>query len=93
MEPQGSYCPAPRLCTGVAVETLDVGEKLLARLPLPSLIEPSVFHPGEEANDADFAARLARLGDVYYNDAFSAAHRAYLDRGIAHLSASCVQAS
>ena len=35
------------------------------------------FHPGEEANDDTFAARLASVGDLYCNDAFSAAHRAH----------------
>ena len=33
--------------------------------------------PGEEANDAAFADRLARLGDLYVNDAFGSAHRAH----------------
>jgi phosphoglycerate kinase len=35
------------------------------------------FHPGEEANDPAFAAALARFGDAYVDDAFSAAHRAH----------------
>ncbi len=35
------------------------------------------FHEGEEANDPEFSAMLAKLGDVYVNDAFSAAHRAH----------------
>jgi phosphoglycerate kinase len=41
------------------------------------LLENLRFHGGEEANDADFAAALARLGDLYVDDAFSAAHRAH----------------
>lgn len=41
------------------------------------LLENLRFHPGEELNDAAFAARLAALGDVYVNDAFSTAHRAH----------------
>lgn len=41
------------------------------------LLENVRFHPEEEANDADFAARLAKLGDFYVNDAFGAAHRAH----------------
>lgn len=41
------------------------------------LLENVRFHPGEEANDPDFAKALAALGDIYVNDAFSAAHRAH----------------
>lgn len=41
------------------------------------LLENTRFHEGEEANDPDFSAMLAKLGDVYVNDAFSAAHRAH----------------
>ena len=42
-----------------------------------ALLENLRFHPGEEANDPDFAQALAALGDIYVNDAFSAAHRAH----------------
>ncbi len=41
------------------------------------LLENLRFHPGEEANDAAFAGALARNGDLYVDDAFSAAHRAH----------------
>ncbi|MFN3868528.1 MAG: phosphoglycerate kinase [Hyphomicrobiaceae bacterium] len=41
------------------------------------LLENVRFHPGEEKNDATYAGQLAALGDVYVNDAFSAAHRAH----------------
>jgi len=41
------------------------------------LLENLRFHPGEEENDPDFAAALARLGDAYVNDAFSACHRSH----------------
>ena len=41
------------------------------------LLENLRFHPGEEANDPEFAKSLAALGDVYVDDAFSAAHRAH----------------
>ncbi|MGQ9474879.1 MAG: phosphoglycerate kinase [Actinomycetota bacterium] len=41
------------------------------------LLENLRFHPGETANDPDFAAALARLGDLYVDDAFGAAHRAH----------------
>jgi phosphoglycerate kinase len=54
------------------------------------LLENVRFHKGEEANDADFAAALARLGDVFVNDAFSAAHRAHAStEGLARLLPAC----
>ncbi|MBN8553663.1 MAG: phosphoglycerate kinase [Caulobacterales bacterium] len=42
-----------------------------------ALLENVRFHAGEEKNDAAFADALAALGDLYVNDAFSAAHRAH----------------
>src|SRR3954471_9451377 len=41
------------------------------------LLENTRFHPGEEKNDPAFVQDLAKLGDLYVNDAFSAAHRAH----------------
>lgn len=41
------------------------------------LLENLRFHPEEEANDAAFSDALARLGDLYVNDAFGSAHRAH----------------
>jgi phosphoglycerate kinase len=41
------------------------------------MMENLRFHPGEEANDAKFAAALASLGDIYVGDAFSCTHRAH----------------
>ncbi len=50
------------------------------------LIENTRYAKGEEANDPAFSALLATLGDVYVNDAFSAAHRAHAStEGVAHL--------
>ena len=50
------------------------------------LLENVRFHPEEERNDLDFAKRLARLGDLYVNDAFATAHRAHAStEGLAHL--------
>jgi phosphoglycerate kinase len=49
------------------------------------LLENTRFHPGEKANDPDFAAQLASLADVYINDAFGTAHRAHAStEGVAH---------
>lgn len=50
------------------------------------MVENLRFDPGEEANDPDFSQNLARLADVYVNDAFGAAHRAHASTvGVAHL--------
>jgi len=50
------------------------------------LLENLRFHEGEEENDPAFVRQLAALGDVYINDAFSAAHRAHAStEGLAHL--------
>lgn len=51
-----------------AVGALGDGEVLV--------LENTRFHPGEEANDPGFTAELARLGDMFVNDAFSVSHRA-----------------
>jgi len=42
-----------------------------------ALLENLRYHPGETANDAEFARRLAGLADLYVDDAFGAAHRAH----------------
>ncbi|TDQ85503.1 phosphoglycerate kinase [Dongia mobilis] len=69
-------------CVGPAAEAaaaaLQDGEVLL--------LENLRYHDAEEANDTAFAASLAKLGDLYVNDAFSCAHRAHAStEGIAHL--------
>ncbi|KWV49398.1 MULTISPECIES: phosphoglycerate kinase [Rhizobium] len=49
------------------------------------LMENTRFHKGEEKNDPDFVKALAANGDIYVNDAFSAAHRAHAStEGLAH---------
>ena len=49
------------------------------------LLENLRFHPGEEANDPDFARELASLAEVYVDDAFGAAHRAHAStEGVTH---------
>jgi len=42
-----------------------------------AMLENLRYHEGEEKNDATFAAELAKLGDIYVNDAFSVSHRAH----------------
>lgn len=50
------------------------------------LFENTRFHPGEEKNDPGLARAMAENGDIYVNDAFSAAHRAHAStEGIARL--------
>jgi phosphoglycerate kinase len=49
------------------------------------LLENTRFHKGEEKNDPAFVAALAKLGDLWVNDAFSAAHRAHAStEGLGH---------
>ncbi|TNB48265.1 phosphoglycerate kinase [Martelella lutilitoris] len=49
------------------------------------LLENTRFHKGEEKNDPEFVAELAKNGDIYVNDAFSAAHRAHAStEGLGH---------
>jgi phosphoglycerate kinase len=60
-----------------AVNALQAGEILC--------LENTRFHKAEEKNEPDFVNALARLGDLYVNDAFSAAHRAHAStEGLAH---------
>ncbi len=54
---------------GAAVEALDDGDILL--------LENTRFHSGEEGNDTTLSDAMAALGDIFVNDAFSAAHRAH----------------
>ena len=60
-------------CVGLGVQRLLADPEGAGVL----LLENLRFHSGEEANDLEFAAKLAGLADVYVNDAFGAAHRAH----------------
>jgi len=65
---------------GFATDCIGPEAEKAVQSPPPSrvvLLENLRFHPEEEKNDADFAAALAKLADVYVNDAFGAAHRAH----------------
>ncbi|MET3661448.1 phosphoglycerate kinase [Aquamicrobium ahrensii] len=68
-----------------------VGEKAAAAIAAMKdgevlLLENTRFHKGEEKNDPEFVRALAANGDIYVNDAFSAAHRAHAStEGLAHV--------
>ncbi|MEL6205199.1 MAG: phosphoglycerate kinase [Pseudomonadota bacterium] len=85
--------PALEDALGVAVElvTEDAPERIGRQESGEVLLLENVrFNPGEEKNDPVFAAELAGLGDVFVNDAFSAAHRAHAStEALAHLLPSC----
>ncbi len=68
-------------CVGPAAEALvaNVAPGQIA------MLENLRYHAGEEKNDKDFAAALAKLGDIYVNDAFSVSHRAHAStEGLTH---------
>ncbi len=66
--------------------------KAVAALPAGGVLvlENTRFHAGEEKNDPALVAEMAKLGDVFVNDAFSTAHRAHAStEGLAHALPSC----
>ena len=66
----------------------EVAARAIAALPAGGvlLLENTRFHAGEETNDPALAKQIAALGDLYINDAFSAAHRAHAStEGVARL--------
>jgi len=65
-----------------------VAEEAVAAMKQGEIVclENTRFHAGEEKNDPAFAAALARLGDIWVNDAFSVSHRAHAStEGLGHL--------
>src|SRR5471030_782649 len=65
----------------------DVAAKAVASMKDGDILclENTRFHPGEEKNDPAFVAEVAKLGDIWVNDAFSAAHRAHAStEGLGH---------
>ncbi|MEO0760320.1 MAG: phosphoglycerate kinase [Pseudomonadota bacterium] len=79
-EPAPNVMVAPD-CIGPLAE--EAAERLTRGQVL--ILENTRFHAGEEANDPAFVDQLAVVGDVYVNDAFSAAHRAHAStEGLAH---------
>ena len=100
--PKGQYVPEMSLRLTVPALEAALGQPVvfiekpdraaLEATPAGSivLIENTRFAPGEEKNDPGMAKFLASLGDVFCNDAFSAAHRAHAStEGVAHLLPSC----
>ena len=68
----------------IGAEAIDAVKKLEAGHVL--VLENTRFHKGEEANDPAFTQELAKLGDIFVNDAFSCAHRAHAStEGLAHI--------
>jgi phosphoglycerate kinase len=66
----------------------DVAAKAVAAMKNGDILclENTRYYKAEEKNEPEFVAELAKLGDVYVNDAFSAAHRAHAStEGVAHL--------
>ena len=77
-QPYGDVLGRPvRFIDDVAGETAEAAVATLNPGDI-AILENTRFHAGEEKNDAELAAQIAKLGDLYVNDAFSAAHRAHV---------------
>jgi phosphoglycerate kinase len=69
--------PALASVLGRPVQFVEAGERPALAEGTVAVVENTRFNPGEEANDPGFVQNLASLGEIYVNDAFSAAHRAH----------------
>ena len=78
--------PALSVVLGRPVGFVAVGEHPALEDGAIAVVENTRFDPGEEANDPGFVRKLAKLGQGFVNDAFSAAHRAHAStEGLAHV--------
>jgi phosphoglycerate kinase len=78
--------PALSDVLGRPVGFVGVGEQPSLEDGAIAVVENTRFDPGEEANDPAYVRKLANLGQIYVNDAFSAAHRAHAStEGLAHV--------
>lgn len=88
LRPMIDKCLGQEVNVGFAPDCVgETAEELAGKLESGQvlLLENLRFHAEEEANDAAFAQKLAKLCDVYVNDAFGSAHRAHAStEGITH---------
>ena len=78
--------PALSAVLGRPVGFITAGDRPALADGAIAVVENTRFDPGEEANDPGFVQKLAGLGEVFVNDAFSAAHRAHAStEGLAHV--------
>ncbi len=88
LEDLGRICNREVVFIDTDWNDLSDAKRQIDQAPQSSVIvmQNTRFHPGETQNDPELAARMASLGDVYINDAFSAAHRAHSStEALAHL--------
>src|SRR5438034_6846234 len=94
-EPKDSLKPVATALAGVLKRPVGFAEDCIGEAAVTAVaamrdgdilcLENTRFHKGEEKNDPAFVAELAKLGDIWVNDAFSAAHRAHAStEGLGH---------
>jgi len=93
--PKDSLRPVARALANILVRQVNFVEDCIGEIAEAAVndlkpgrilcLENTRFHPGEEKNDPAFVTALAKLGDLWVNDAFSAAHRAHAStEGLGH---------